>query len=52
MATRCQNKKCREPLSSYSRALLCPSCRFLARWMFGLGAFVVGMAWALYRLLS
>jgi hypothetical protein len=51
MASYCKNKKCKEPLNTWSGSLLCPSCRFIARWMFALGAFLVGAAWTLYGLL-
>lgn len=38
----CKNPKCRDTMHAMSAHLLCPACRFLARWMFGLGAALVG----------
>lgn len=44
---RCWNSRCRDTLPLGSRAMLCPSCRYLARWMFSLGVFVAGaIYWA------
>ena len=50
MAKACVNRKCRDPLSTFSRRWLCPSCRFIARWMFALGAFAAGVVSALWHL--
>lgn len=39
----CRNPKCREPLRLFSNATFCPSCRYLARWAFALGALLAGV---------
>jgi len=46
----CANKKCHDWIAD--NATLCPSCRFIARWMFGLGAFCVGAIVALVKVFS
>jgi hypothetical protein len=49
---KCLNKKCREAMSPEDAHIFCVSCRFIAKWMFGAGAFLVGAAWTLFHLLA
>lgn len=39
MMRRCRNPRCGDVIV---QGQLCPSCRYLARWAFALGAFVAG----------
>lgn len=47
---RCANKKCQDWIGD--KFTLCPSCRYMARWAFGLGAFFVGAVAAIIKLVS
>lgn len=62
--THCLNRKCGEPLSvnqtalepmrrTFERAgiLFCPSCRYMGKWAFTIGAALVGIAWGIAKLL-
>jgi hypothetical protein len=48
----CRNPKCREVISIFEGRLLCPACSLMARWAFGAGAFVVGVAYGLWRIIK
>jgi hypothetical protein len=51
----CANRKCQAGIYARSNErapILCASCRYLARWAFGLGAFIVGTIVALIKLIS
>lgn len=47
----CANRKCRDWMEDDSHSF-CMSCRFIARWAFALGAFVVGATAAIFKLIS
>lgn len=46
----CANRNCHEWISD--NATLCLSCRFIARWAFGLGAFMAGAIATIIKLFS
>ncbi|HEX8177879.1 MAG TPA: hypothetical protein VF543_22510 [Pyrinomonadaceae bacterium] len=52
MPNTCRNPKCREVISIFEGRLLCPACSLMARWAFGAGAFVVGVAYGLWRIIK
>jgi hypothetical protein len=45
----CKNYKCGDEVAEDAWVPLCASCRFLAKWMFALGAGVVGAVWEIVR---
>lgn len=47
---RCANRKCADWIGD--NFTLCPSCRFIARWAFGTGAFLIGAIAAIIKLVS
>lgn len=50
MKKRCVNRKCGDEVKS--NELLCPACRFLARWAFGAGCFLAGLAWGAIQVIE
>lgn len=49
---KCLNKKCRENMSLSDRHRLCASCRYIGKVGMAVGAFVVGVAWGIFQLLT
>lgn len=47
---KCENSRCGEWIDD--RHAFCPSCRYLARWAFGLGAAIVGALSVLIKIFS
>jgi hypothetical protein len=46
MTLTCRNPRCGEPLRTWSRIGLCPSCRYMGRWGMFLGGVLAGaIAW-------
>lgn len=48
----CKNPKCAETFGARRARILCPSCRYLARWMFATGAGAVGVVYGLIQLVG
>ncbi len=49
---RCRNKKCRDEMSLFDKHKFCPACRYIGKAGLAVGAFLVGVAWGLFQLLT
>lgn len=48
--TSCQNPKCGDRLRPFSKAWLCPSCKYIGRWGIFIGGILVGTAAAILKM--